>query len=413
MKIVHIGYKYGLNNTGGAAIAATRLHKELLERGIESHYVCILQCEDGVNVHEMPRRGIVLRKTYLLLTKMLRGIWKFTAYRRSIPLNILPMIGLEQLLAKIKPDVIHIHYTNFDVMSFRQLGNLKCRVVINLHDLFLINIIEPHPAADRRYICGLTMKNSTWIERWLFDRKRKSIDRLRPCFIGPSAWVCECARQSIIGRNLASNVISNLVDKKYVYDSHLSKWHEKFVILFGAYGGRKNRYKGFSDLEEALGLLPEAVKDDCELWIFGEDAPDCFTRGIKTIFKGNVSSSEALRNIYHSADVFAFPSRQETQGMTKMEAMLCGLPVVAFDRTACAEGIVHKGTGWVADDGNIQQYADGIYYFYRESKGPSYSGTRSRVACQARLQWDTDTIVSAVLSVYRNVESGHKCMDVL
>ena len=102
MTVVHIGYKYGQNNTGGAAIAATRLHKTLLARGIESHYVCVWQCEDGKNVHVLPRIDSFARQLYFFVTRGLRGFWKFTRWRKSIPLNIIPLFGLEKLLNTIK-----------------------------------------------------------------------------------------------------------------------------------------------------------------------------------------------------------------------------------------------------------------------------------------------------------------------
>lgn len=55
MKIVHIRFQYRLNNTGGAVIAATRLHLALFKAGVESHYVCVHQLEDGQNIHGVAR----------------------------------------------------------------------------------------------------------------------------------------------------------------------------------------------------------------------------------------------------------------------------------------------------------------------------------------------------------------------
>ena len=97
MKVVHIGFQDGLNNTGWAAIAATRLHLASLKAGVESHYVCVHQLEEGQNVHVLPRYGVA-RVAYSTLTKLMRCIWSFTSYRKSICLNFIPMFGLEKLL---------------------------------------------------------------------------------------------------------------------------------------------------------------------------------------------------------------------------------------------------------------------------------------------------------------------------
>ena len=116
MRIVHIGYQYGEENTGGAAIAATRLHKALQANGVESYYVCVRQSQEGINVSRLPVGW--KRLLYLTLTKALRCLWRFTPYNESIELNCVPMYGLENLLKRINPDIVHVHWLNADVASF-------------------------------------------------------------------------------------------------------------------------------------------------------------------------------------------------------------------------------------------------------------------------------------------------------
>ena len=412
--VVHIGYRYGLRNTGGAAIAATRLHLALLANGVDSHYVCVQKREDGHQVHELPQ-GLA-RRLFLSSTKLLRGVWKFSPRRRSVPLNLVPLFGLERLLAKLRPDIVHVHWLNADVMSFEQLGCLRktfpnVRFIINLHDLFMINVVEAYPGADRRYLDGFLKDNATWLERWLFERKRRTIQALvapvpggcaRPlAFIGPSEWVAECCRRSIIGKGIPAYAIPNLISPCFAYDASLRREHPKFVVLFGAFGGRKNWSKGFDDFARALALLPQTVKEDMELRIFGEEAEPCETEGVPTRFLGNVSSPSKLVSIYHKADVFAFPSIQETQGMTKVEAMLCGLPVVAFDRTACAEGIVPQETGSVAE--SIADFAKGLMFWYAKWKDGAID--HSQIASKARQINAEENILRQIKTVHSMTEN--------
>lgn len=368
MKVVHIGFQYGSCNTGGAAIAATRLHLALLKAGVESHYVCVHQREDGANVHVLPKQG-VSRLVYFALTKLMRCIWRFTSYRRSICLNLIPMFGLELLLAKIKPDVVHVQWINADVCSFEQLSKLPYRLVFNLHDLYMINAIEPHPKDDTRFMTGFVRSDSLKLERWLFNRKCRLIDRCRAkgvAFVGPSNWVASMSRRSLIGKDVPAYVVGNLVDPAIRFHKEWRMPHEHFTILFCAFGGRGNSYKGWRDLESVVHILAEKIecKERICVNVCGEEAQDYEMSGIKVHFIGMVTVPEKLCKVYHSADILAFPSRQETQGMAKIEALLCGLPVVTFDRTACAEGIIHGQTGWVAADGDINSFADGILHYY-------------------------------------------------
>lgn len=402
MKIVHIAYKYGQSNTGGAAIAATRLHKALLEYGFESHYVCVWKCEDGVNVHELPRKGFGCRWLFLLMTKISRGIWRLTSYRKSIFVNVVPLLGLSRVLNKVNPDIVHLHWINADVMSLGQLQNLKYNIVVNLHDLYMINAIEPHPRADTRYISGFSAENSTGLERWMFHRKNNAIKKIRPIFIAPSHWACTCARNSIIGGGCKAVAISNLIDEAFHYEPEFQKANaDKFVIVFGAYGGRRVESKGFNDLTKALQRLPLEVKSKCELLVFGEIAEDSIVEGVTTKFQGPITTVDALIKLYSSADVFAFPSLYETQGMTKVEAMLCGLPVVAFNRTACAEGIIHRETGWVAKNGDSQSFATGLKYYFIVKQKYGRDSIHKSVSSKAREMFSTRNTMQEIVATYK------------
>lgn len=239
--------------------------------------------------------------------------------------------------------------------------------------------------------------NTDWLNLWLWRRKGRMIKRLNPTFIGPSKWVVEACAKSINGMGYSGFAISNIIDPIFKYDPTLCKPHDKYVILFGAFGGRGNRFKGWSDLEMALALLPDEMKQNTEVHVFGETAEDTTIHGMPLKFLGSITDPIRLREIYHQADVFAFPSVQETQGMTKVEAMLCDLPVVAFDRTACAEGIHHKITGWVAED--IRSFAKGLEYFSECRKD------YGQVAQLAAELFDEKRIVDSILSIYQKVSN--------
>ena len=134
------------------------------------------------------------------------------------------------------------------------------------------------------------------------------------------------------------------------------------TILFGCKDGRSNPDKGFADLAQALALLPEEVKAKVVLKVFGESAAPCLTSGVRTEFLGRIDDPVRLKALYQEAACFAFPSTSETMGMTKLEALACGCPVVAFNRTACAEGIEHLNTGYVAKAGDYGDFARGLMW---------------------------------------------------
>jgi phosphatidylinositol alpha 1,6-mannosyltransferase len=64
-----------------------------------------------------------------------------------------------------------------------------------------------------------------------------------------------------------------------------------------------------------------------------------------------------LAPLYRLADVFAIPSEAELQSLATMEAMACGLPVVAADAYALPELVHHAINGFLFQRGNSEEMA--------------------------------------------------------
>lgn len=76
----------------------------------------------------------------------------------------------------------------------------------------------------------------------------------------------------------------------------------------------------------------------------------------KVTFLGFVDDAE-LAPLYRLADIFAIPSQAELQSLTTMEAMACGLPVVAADAYALSELVHHHSNGFLFQRGNSNEMA--------------------------------------------------------
>lgn len=100
------------------------------------------------------------------------------------------------------------------------------------------------------------------------------------------------------------------------------------------------------------------------LWIAGDGAErpalerraaDLSLDGVR--FLGSVATS-ALPELYGAADLFVLPSDHEPWGAVVLEAMACGLPVVASDRVGSAPDLVDDTTGAVFPAGDAAALAD-------------------------------------------------------
>jgi len=65
----------------------------------------------------------------------------------------------------------------------------------------------------------------------------------------------------------------------------------------------------------------------------------------------------ALVDILSIADLFLMPSQSESFGLAALEAMSCGLPVIASNVGGLPELVVHETTGFISEMGNIEAMA--------------------------------------------------------
>jgi glycosyltransferase involved in cell wall biosynthesis len=115
---------------------------------------------------------------------------------------------------------------------------------------------------------------------------------------------------------------------------------------FILYVGRRDPYKNLAGLVRAFALV-RIQKGDARLVLAG--APDPRYReveiesqrlglGNSVVLAGHVGDA-GLAELYRNAAVFAFPSLYEGFGLPPLEAMACGAPVVASNRTSVPETV--------------------------------------------------------------------------
>ena len=125
--------------------------------------------------------------------------------------------------------------------------------------------------------------------------------------------------------------------------------------------GRVDGEKRLDVILQALHLLN---RDDIQLVIVGDGAAlnglrslaDKLNLGKQVRFTGFIPATE-LSTLLNSVDIFVMPSEAELLSIATLEAMACGLPVLAAEAQALPELVSHGINGYLFKPGNTEDAA--------------------------------------------------------
>jgi L-malate glycosyltransferase len=248
---------------------------------------------------------------------------------------ILSIFALRKILNQLKPDVLHAHFAS----SYGLVGAFT-----NYKPFFV----------------------SVWgTDIYQFPQK-SSLNRKLIEFTLSKADVI-CSTSEIMAVETGKYVNKPIEVTPFGVDLSLfyPQAHEpRTNFKIGIAKGLEDKY-GFRDLFTAFATLNKQLT--IELIIIG-DGPMfeeyqkiCETLGIaqNTTFVGRVQNTE-VPNYIRDLDLVVLPSYEDSFGVTAVEAMACGVPVVAYDADGLKEVILNQKTGIVVPKGQIEELADTI-----------------------------------------------------
>ena len=175
-----------------------------------------------------------------------------------------------------------------------------------------------------------------------------------------------------------------------------------FILGIGSADPRKN----VGALLRAYAALPLSVRERHELvvvWahpaLMGELAAQVPGLGLGDRVRFlNAVPSEDLVMLYNAAGVFVFPSFGEGFGLPPLEAMACGIPVIAANNSAMPE--ILDGAGLLVDPHDVSAMAAAVERVLRDDgvRASLIDAGRKRAAAFSWRRCAEET-----LQVYRNV----------
>jgi glycosyltransferase involved in cell wall biosynthesis len=116
----------------------------------------------------------------------------------------------------------------------------------------------------------------------------------------------------------------------------------------------------------------------------------------KVEFLGQVSNEE-LSKLYKGAKAFLALSKDEDFGITPVEAMLCGTPVVAFNGGGYKETVIDGKTGIFFDESNAESLIKAIKKLEKMSIDPQVCKKQAEKFSKERFKHEIEDFVNSKL----------------
>lgn len=352
---------------GGSGVVATEVGMELARRG---HRVHVLS-------YDLPRR----------LDKFLENIFYHEVKVLAYPLFDYPpyCLSLASSMTRICEqegiDLIHVHYAIPHAISAflakEVLGTRSPKVVTTLHgtDITLVG-------SDPSYlpITKLSLERSdgvTAVSEFLKQATYRQLEvpselgiQVIPNFIDLNVFRCNRDRVAEIRSRLCQKLVAD--DLKLI--CHISNFRP---------------LKRVSDVVRIFALVKKRLAAKLVLVGDGPDRPlvenlaQELGIGQDVIFLGKQSS---VAEILSCSDLFLLPSETESFGLGALEAMACGVPVIATEVGGLPEVVINGKTGFLCPIGAVDDMAQKAIEILSSSELATSLGCAARKRVEQQFQ---------------------------
>lgn len=351
------------SDSGGAGIAALRLHKALMAYGVDSSMLCLHKRTNTPKVYEYKRS---------ILSKVIDHLpfvpYKQNKYKKFYPAlsECYECFSFPEAIYDIsnhpliqQADIVNLHWVGSVLDYPRFFKNVRKPIVWTLHDM------NPFLGISHYYGDRDANVQFTALEEKVSKLKYEAIcQHPNVSVVNLCHWMKDASEKSEVFSNRRHTVIPNSIDINVfkTYDRaeirrDLNLPLEKPVLLFVSQSV-ENRRKGFDLLQDAL----KGLTRDCVLLVVGGVDEELRDRD-NCLFVGSVNDERRMAMLYAAADAFILPSREDNLPNTMVESLCCGTPVISFSNGGMRDHIQTLKNGILVEDMTAEALLAGINLF--------------------------------------------------
>ena len=357
---------------GGSGIVATELGKALSKKGHEIHFI----------TYSEPVRLGELRKNifYHEVRTSDYPLFKFTPYEQVLTSKLVDVVKFERL------DLLHVHYAiphasaAYMAQQILKDQGVEIPFVTTLHGTD-ITLVGKDPSFEP--VINFSINKSNRVTAVSENLKKETFELFD------------------IKNNI--EVIPNFIclkeykmDNNDYYKKRFAPNNEKVIC-------HVSNFRKVKRIEDVIIAFEGISKEmDVKLLLVG-DGPERarleqisrnskFSKNI--FFLGSLKSTKEVLNI---SDLFILPSSKESFGLSALEAMACGVPVIASDSGGIPEVISHGKSGLLNSVGDTYQMTkNALKLLSNDSLLESFKTN----AYQQAMKFDLEVILPKYESLY-------------
>ncbi len=324
-----------------------------------------------------------------------------------------------------RPDIVHFHNLHGDYFDLRYLAQLSHQVptVITLHDSWMLTGHCGHSLDCDRWQVGCgncpdlqiypAIRRDATHYNW--QRKSSIYAASKLHIVTPSEWLLGRVKKSMLWPAVVSaQTIPNGVDQdvfkphcKIASRQELGLLPDAKVILFAANGIRANPFKDFATLRSGLEILGRISPFPILALAVGE-RPHCETIGsVELCFVAFEKEPANMARFYNACDIYVHPARVDTFPNSVLEAMACGVPVVASNVGGIPEQVISlernadNATGILVPAGDAETLSAAIKKLLTDDSLRQELGRNAAVV--AKRQFSLERQISQYVSLYETI----------
>jgi len=360
---------------GGSGVVATELGIELARRGHKVHFIS----------YEQPFRLDQFHKDiYFHEVEMLEyPLFKYPPYSLSLSVRMAQIIKSEKL------DILHVHYAIPHAASAylakKIVGDGNIKIITTLHGTDITLVGNHHSFFDITKFSIEKSDGVTCVSEYL-----------------------KKTTEETFGIKNGMEVIYNFVDtevyKKDGNRKNLDSIEPDDNVIIHISNFRP--VKRIGSIIKVFCNISSKVKS--KLLLVGDGPEMCKIRNLvsklgldsQVIFMGRQDDIIPLLNI---SDLYMLPSKSESFGLSALEAMSCGVPVIGTSIGGLKEVVEHGISGYICDPDDIKSMSKAAIAVLGNKNNRIRMGAAARERAK---EFDSSRIIEKNIDYYKKILDG-------